>query len=94
MLEQTAEEIENAHCELGVAAVSQPHQRPLENNVQHFQQLVTLLPHEAGEGVDALYVLLEVVGEHLIAIRLANALYCQRLEFVDLICLYVLQLEL
>jgi len=25
MLEQTAEEIENAHCELGVAAVSQPH---------------------------------------------------------------------
>jgi hypothetical protein len=94
VVEELSEEIKDLYTELGVATVCQPYCCPFEYEVQYLHKLIWLVQHQPSELVNALAVQLEVLRKQLLGEDLPECEMCLIFEFLDLVLLEVLNVEL
>ena len=94
MVEELSEEVKDLYTELGVPTVCQPDCCPFEYEVQHLLKGIWLVQHQPSELVNALAMQLEVLRKQLLGEDLPECEMRLILEFLDLVLLEVLNVEL
>ena len=93
MVKKLSEEIKDLKTELG-ATICQPYYCPFEYEVQHLLKLIWLIQHQPIELVNALAVQLKILRKQLLREDLPESEICLIFQFLDLVLLEFLNMEL